>query len=47
MSQECDHCGTAILQGVEPYEGDSGVYCSGMCRYDEEVLGIDAGDLPR
>lgn len=44
---DCDHCGTSILQGVEPYKGTNGVYCSGICRYDAEVMGIGPDELPR
>jgi len=46
MSQECDHCGVAILQGVEYVEGENGEYCTPTCCYDAEVLDIGPDDLP-
>lgn len=47
MSEQCDHCETAILQGVEPFAGENGVYCTTTCRYDAEVMEIEPGELPR
>lgn len=47
MQRKCDHCGRSILQGVEPVEGDQGEYCSDMCRFDDEILDVEYGDVPR
>ena len=43
---DCDHCGHVFLTGEEYVEGEDGVYCVGTCRYDAEVLEVDADELP-
>lgn len=44
MSGYCDHCG-GVLDAAALVDGREGRYCSAICWYDEELLGVSVDEL--